>query len=66
MITSHLTGRWKAARDQIGEVVREGPRWAFLLSLLPIIGIIGDIGVIVWAWRRRKAKAAQADAATRP
>ena len=47
-----------AARRELGDMVREGPRWAFLLSLLPIIGIIGDVVLVVWAWRRRQGKKA--------
>jgi len=42
----------------VGEAVKGGPRWAWVLSFVPIIGIIGDVVLIVWAWRRRKREAA--------
>jgi hypothetical protein len=43
-----------AVRDQLDRLRGIGPRWAWLLSVLPIVGIVGDIVIVVYAWRHRR------------
>jgi hypothetical protein len=43
-----------AVREQLDRLRGIGPRWAWLLSVLPVIGIVGDIVIVVYAWRHRR------------